>query len=258
MTRATRFARDDRGASNVIGHVLLFAVVTLSVTAVFVGAVSDVQDRRDAATFSTTTSDVTRLADAVEAVHTGSSPGAETSVSLGGAQLSPDDTLTVTVEVDSGSGTTVRSIRSTPVVVETSDDRRVLYAAGVVHQSVPGGSGVVERDAPVTVVKGQVVIELVNVTMRDTETVAGSEAVLSGDAERRVTTFTTGEGRTGVSETVTVTVAGPGADAWRDSLLSNGFILDESAVQTDTRTTVTRPVDSVAIRTVNVTVTTES
>jgi hypothetical protein len=254
MIRATHFARDDRGASNVIGHVLLFAVVTLSVTAVFVGAVSDVQDRRDAATFSTTTSDVTRFADAVEAVHTGSSPGAETSVSLGGAQLSPDDTLTVTVEVDSGSGTTARSIRSTPVVVETSDGRRVLYAAGVVHQSVPGGSGVVERDAPVTVVKGQVVIELVNVTMRDTETVAGSEAVLSGDAERRVTTFTTGEG----SETVTVTVAGPGADAWRDSLRSNGFIVDESAVQTDTRTTVTRPVDSVAIRTVNVTVTTES
>ncbi|WP_135805207.1 DUF7289 family protein [Halorussus marinus] len=242
----------SRGVSNVVGFVLVFAVVVVSIGALYGSGIGSLEGVRDAEQVNNAERAVAALAQNFEAVHRGRAPGRAGEVRLNGGTLSINETtgFRVTVAHD---GDVVTEDVGVGALVYRYDDTAIRYEAGAVFRQADGGSVLVRRPAfecsddraLVSTVSVRPTADTASVTSDGTVVVVGRRAEASTVFPRTATAQTDDE-----DTVVRFEVASSAnRDAWDRYLTDNGWVRSGDRYEcTTARAFVRRTVLSVAIR----------
>jgi len=139
-----RIAASDRGVSDVIGFVLIFALITSTVAIVYTFGFSGLQDARQEERISNAERVFDILADNIGDLQHRGAPSRATETKLSEASLGYDDETTVTVEVTNAPSTPRFSTNIDPVVYSPTGSRvQLVYENGAVLRERQGTGGVV-------------------------------------------------------------------------------------------------------------------
>lgn len=185
-------AADDRGVSDVVGYILVFSLITVTIGAVFAVGIAGVEDRREAERVANVERAFDVLDDNLRDVQRYDDPNRATEIRLAGGTLSVDEETRValanTSDPDEIDNRTLAEWTSKTVAYEEADTT-IAYEAGALVRG--DGDGSVMLSEP----------RFVGADGRTTVPVVG---LVRGDGEESVS----GEG------TVQITaVAGPNADS---------------------------------------------
>lgn len=218
----------DRGQSETLGFILVFALITTSTGVVYVAGFSTLEDARRAEQLDNMERAFELLDGNVRALADDDVPGRSTEVKLAGGDMRIGDPTNVTVRgtyVSNGSSAGDVSISSRPVVYRL-DATEVVYSSGAIVRS--------ERDSAVmlseprwVVDERRAVLSLLNVDAASSRTSIGGETtvqVLTTRESRSMSSFATGPGRVNL----TVTVESEYAGAWTAFFEDRGFQADDA------------------------------
>ena len=141
-TRST-VGSDDRAVSDVVGYVLIFSLITISVGVITVGGFSTLEDRQDAERINNAERAFDVLAANVEDVYRGGAPSRATEMQLSGGTLQYGDRVNITIEDGSSRSLTVSP---RPLIYEDAGTE-IVYITGAIIRS-DGGNSVMLRDPP--------------------------------------------------------------------------------------------------------------
>lgn len=171
---------DDRSVSEVLGYILIFALVISSVAFVSLfgtPALEGVQENEMA-------SNAERALDVAAAnfaaVYERNAPSRATEIDLGGSSMYYDDPVKINVTVDDESYIT--ELR--PVVLRVSDRTSLIYEGGAIFRVEEDG-GTVRQDPPMLLSEDRVQVPLVNTTTAANESVSGTTILLRGVSQDR-------------------------------------------------------------------------
>ena len=218
MRSARRTGRggSDRGVSETLGFVFVFAIVLFSVSVVYVGGMGVLTDVRDAERANNAERAFDVFADNVDDVVTGDAPSRSTEMKLSDSRLYVGDPVTLNVTGTSPTADPFTfEYEVVPIVYDGGDETRFVYAGGAAMRT--GGDGGVVLDRPPMVVNGSRVVLPIVQTRSRSGGIGGSTTVLvrARAADRALLV---GKQRTDYDLTVNVT--SPRASLWREMLLS--------------------------------------
>ena len=206
---------DRRAQSEVLGFILVFAVIVASTGIVYTVGFSSLEDARTAEQVDNMERAYDIFDDNVRDISRRGAPSRATEIDLGGGglRLGEEVNITVTATNTTNASDSVSINRTTRPLVYTLDGRSVVYTSGATIRENRDGS--VVTSSPEWVFGGQRVL-LGVVTTRagdDREAVGGQTSVLvrTRIQSRGPVTFTTGGGS---KANVTVEVESPRAAAW--------------------------------------------
>lgn len=136
----------SRGVSDVVGFVLVFAVVIASIGALYWSGVGSLEQARDVEQVNNAERAVVALAQNFEAVHSGRAPGRAGEVRLAGGSLGVNETTGFRIEVVHDGSVVSRNVGLGALVYEY-DDTAIRYEAGGVFREGDGGSVLVRPPA---------------------------------------------------------------------------------------------------------------
>ncbi|WP_449271519.1 DUF7289 family protein, partial [Haloparvum sedimenti] len=174
--------RDDRGVSDVVGYVLVFALITASIGTVFAAGLGGLDDRRQAEQVNNVERAFDVLHDNLRDIHRNDAPSRATELRLAGGTLSFADSVSVRAGVyENGSGwvdpanTTNATVR--PVRYQSGSTSYVVEG-GALFRVDRGGQTVVR---PPTTVRGTNRTTLVFLSTR-----AASQGAIGGQTTARI------------------------------------------------------------------------
>lgn len=219
----------DRGASEVLGFVFAFALVTATVASVYTIGIAGLQDaQRDEQVHNAERAfDV--LADNVADVYRDGAPSRATEISLAGATLSVGEPITVTVEMVNESNpleNATVSMSPRPIVYSGILDSTLVYVAGAVVRTDRDASLMVSEPGYV-VTDRTAVVPFVHTYRGDGATsLAGDSTILVVARQQNsklASELATGTDSGDPDVRVNVTVESPRASAWGRYFESQGF-----------------------------------
>ena len=219
----------DRGVSETLGFVLVFAIVVLSVGTVYALGMSELQNVRDAERVNNAERAFDVFADNVGDVVTGDAPSRATEIKLADARVYAGDPVTVNVSGTTARGEFAFEYELDPVVYDTGDGTRLVYAGGAVFRTEREG-GVVVADPPLILDESGVVVPVVQTRSRS-RSIGGSATILLRvrAADREVLL-----GRRDGGHEVTINVSSPRADLWRRTLSARPDVTCPTEANTET------------------------
>ena len=128
--------REGRAVSEVVGFVLVFALITSTVGVVYVVGFDGLEDARNAERLNNVERAFDVLADNVEDIHQEGAPSRATELKLADGQLALGPETHVNVSTD----TRVLTNQSIRPLVFSSDDTHIAYENGAVLRSQLGGA----------------------------------------------------------------------------------------------------------------------
>ncbi|GAB3416346.1 hypothetical protein GCM10027435_13540 [Haloparvum alkalitolerans] len=225
--------RDDRGVSDVVGYVLVFALITASIGTVFAAGLGGLDDRRQAEQVNNVERAFDVLHDNLRDIHRNDAPSRATELRLAGGTLSFADAVSVRVgeynETESGwvdpANTTNATIR--PVRYQSGATSYVVEG-GALFRVDRGGETVVR---PPTMVRGANRTALVFLSTR-----AASQGAIGGQttarivAERAYRSHVRTVNATEPDTHVRIEITSPRAAAWeRYFERTDGFTVEAAA-----------------------------
>lgn len=169
----------DRGVSDAIGFVLVFAIIVASVGLVYAVGFQGLQDARDAERLNNAERVFDVLADNMIDLARRGAPSRATEVKLADASLTIADETSITVEVDSDSNTYPGFAR--PIVFSAGRDSTITYENSAVVRT-DGDSAVMLRDPDFLFTDDRTVIRYVETEAPSRESVGGTTtALVRGD-----------------------------------------------------------------------------
>lgn len=209
---------DRRGASEVIGFILVFTLVMSSVALVSVVGVDTLSTARSAEQIENAERAFDVLADNVANVYGGEAPRRATEMDLATAQLHTVDNVTVNVTATGASTVTVeRAVR--PVLYRGQGETSLYYEAGAVIRTDRGGE-LVQRAPPLVVEDDRAVVQTVALQSQHGEGVGSSTVRVVATEENRTVAV---EDRSGTYDRVLLNVTSPRTDAWETILRDADF-----------------------------------
>jgi len=151
----------ERGQTETLGYVLIFALVLSTATVVSFSGVDAIQSKEETQRVQNTERAFEIFASNMDDIQQRGAPSRATEVSLDGASLGYGDTGTVNVSVIDGGTETNHTYEIRPLVYETNEDNRLVYEAGAIFYQDDDGNGVVVRDPPFLADDGRVNIPVV-------------------------------------------------------------------------------------------------
>jgi len=217
-TRST-VGSDDRAVSDVVGYVLVFSLITISVGVITVGGFSTLEDRQDAERINNAERGFDVFAANMEDVYRDGAPSRATEMRLSGGTLRYGEPVNITIE-DSNN----RNITASPrPLIYRDTGTEIVYVAGAIIRSDDGNS-VMLRDPPFrtnTAIGSFPLIITFRTTGSTTLSAEGTVQVIS--EARRVNTTTPAKFGDEMGS-YTITVESPRAAAWEQYLKSRpGF-----------------------------------
>jgi hypothetical protein len=213
-------AGTDRGVSDTLGFVFIFALVMSTVGLTFTFGYSGLQDTRDFERLNNAERAFDVMGDNFDDMVRRGAPSRATEVKVADAQLALADTTTVNVTVTNATGAT-QSVRYDiqPVVYEAGDGR-IVYSNGAVFREDPGGA-VVVRHSEFVLREERVLLPIVHTRgAGETASVGGTTTVLvratSPEGQRQ--SFGFDVARTEPQSAVMVNVTSPRPAAWEREL----------------------------------------
>mgnify|MGYP000728305063 CR=1 FL=1 len=139
------FADDARGVSNVVGYVLVFSLVTVTIGTVFAVGITGLEDRQEAERVANVERAFDVFDDNLRDVQRYGDPSRSTEIRLSGGTLSVPKTTSVELINDSG-GVVGGPLYSNRSLTYTNDDTTIAYESGAWFRS--DGGGAVMRSEP--------------------------------------------------------------------------------------------------------------
>lgn len=168
-------AGDDRGVSDVVGYILVFSLITITIGTVFAVGITGVEDRREAERVANVERAFDVLDDNLRDVQRYGDPNRATEIRLAGGTLSiAEETrfaLANTSDLDEVDNRTLADWRSRTVAYEDGDTT-IAYEAGALVR----GDG-----------EGSVMLSAPRFVAADNRTTVPIVALLPGDTDERVT-----------------------------------------------------------------------
>ncbi|GGJ00178.1 hypothetical protein GCM10008995_07520 [Halobellus salinus] len=218
-----RACGSDRGVSETVSFVLVFALVVASVGTVYAVGVSELEATRDAERVENAQRAFDVLADTLDDLLDGA-PSRGTEVKLAAATLRSADDAAVNITVTSADGAqayTAGEISVSPLVYDVQAGGQVRLSNGaVLRDSARGGASVV-RGPPVVVDDDRVLLTIIKQEHVGSDAVGGDRTVrIRMDANRPRRLY----GNESVThESVHVNTTTPYTDAWARHYESVGF-----------------------------------
>lgn len=237
--RIDRGMRADRGVSEVVGFILMFSVVLLSVIAVYTAGMSALLEISDHAEVNSATDAMEALAVSFQQIGRSDGVGRSNEIRLNGGQISVEEGSTFEVDIEVSDGPDPPPTNVTTGAIHIDIERnRVSYAGGAVFRVERGGSVMTHAPA-ITCDEEQAIVSLIvirangNVTAVDR---VGSVVVNSREVSSALL-YPGGVSGTyqpaGNATTVTIKIeSSPNADEWGKFLTSNGWTKSGSTTYT--------------------------
>lgn len=235
----------DRGVSEVLGFVLVFAIVTATIGIVFATGFTGLAAVQQAEQFENMERAFDVLDDNLADLHRRDAPSRATEIKLSGGSLTFEDRVTLTVSVENASDPNDNAsyrVNPNPVVYRDGGDEEVVYVLDATFRANDDGS-VMLSDPGFIFGSDRALIPLFGTYRQGTTSVGGDQTVLIVASTRSTShpiAFTTADGHDVV---LNLTVRTPRTGAWEGYLESEGFTItnhDEGVVVSGERTVSTR------------------
>lgn len=197
---------DDRAVSEVVGFVLVFSLVTMTIAIVFTAGFGGLQDAQRTEQVNNVERAFDVLDTNVEEIGHQGAPSRATEMRLSGGRLGFGEPTTVTVEVNDGTEAT--TIETRPLVY-ANGDTEIVYELGAIVRTDDGGSVMLTDPGHVLNDDRSAVPLLVTTKPSDGTSIGGHRTVLVRGSHQHTELLVP---RT--ADEVTITVESPRADAW--------------------------------------------
>lgn len=197
---------DDRGVSEVIGFVLVFSLITMTIAIVFTVGLGGLQDAQRTEQVNNVERAFDVLDTNVEEIHRQEAPSRATEMRLSGGRLGFGAPTTVTVDVDDGTEAT--TIETRPLVY-ANGDTEIVYELGGIVRTDGAGSVILVDPGYVLNDDRSVVPLLVTTKPSDQTAIGGHRTVLVHGSYQHAEILDPA-----TTDQVTVRVESPRADAW--------------------------------------------
>lgn len=166
----------ERAVSDVVGYILVFSVVSLSVAVVSLAGVSALEDARNSEQIANAERAFDVLADNLGDIHQEGAPSRSTEISLASARIRTDRTTTAQVRAYNGTGwINLTGMVTSDLLVWQSNEvssTEIAYAMGTVIRSQAQG-GVVLRGGPFRFDDDRTILPLVQTYTRSGQSFGG-------------------------------------------------------------------------------------
>lgn len=216
MTDRIRWPASRRGQANIIGFLLVFALVLSAVSLVSVTGLNTLADVREAERANNGVRAMGVLSDNLADVSRRGAPSRATEVALERSALSIGEQITITVSgSDAATGDTFTvEHRTAPLIYRVTDTTTLVHEAGAVFRLDRTGA-LVQRDPPVVIGSQRTGLTVLNYTGETGRTVAGSTVLVR--AVHRNTTVPIAN-TTGTWDSLTLEVESPRYEQWATAL----------------------------------------
>jgi hypothetical protein len=218
----------ERGQSEVLGYVLVFSVVVLTVALVTVSGQAALAEARDTQQTGNLEAGFEVLAANVDDVVRGGVPSRATELDLSGGRLSLGSPVAVTVRAEYASNGSLAfedAVATRPIVYRAESGAELVYANGAVIIEGKEGGVAMLREPRALFSPERAVVPIINTTLDRRQLRGRADSV---DRESRVLVRAERRERgvlnsTDSSVDLTVDIDSPRADAWREYLGAAGF-----------------------------------
>ncbi len=238
---AERAMTDDRGVSEVLGFIFIFAIIVGSVGILYVSGVGSLTGARNAEQSHNAQRAFSALATTFDDLQRGRAPARAGEIRLSGGSLSVENGTTLRVAINQTSPSAIELNRtlSHGSLVYSYDGKTVRYEAGGVFSRSDGGS-VTIRSPAFSCSPDRAFVSATSVDRGGGATAVskqGSVLVVGRTASTELVFPTNAKPQDGMRKTtVTVTVvSSPNEAAWRRYLEANGWEKTGSGYQCHTR-----------------------
>lgn len=203
---------DNRGQSELVGFVLVFGLVLLTISLVTATGFVGLQNAQDHERTNNAERAFTVLADNVEDVTRHGAPSRATEIQLADAKLSTEETESITISgerVSNASENFTYTYTVHPVVYDSGTGTEIAYSSGAVVRR-DAESAVMLREPNVVFTDDAVVVPIVRTYPEGSEAVGGSTTVRVRTRHADTELLRTKE----AEYNVTVEVTSTRADAW--------------------------------------------
>lgn len=222
--------RDERGASEVLGYVVVFALVITAIGFIVVAGIGSLENVRDAEQASNAERAFDVVADNMAAIYERNSPSRATEIDLANSELFYGNNISIAISVDDGT-TTTYEYEIQPVELRITDDTSLVYEGGAVFRDQEDG-GVILREPPLLFTESRVHIPIIQTTTTDFRSVGGATVLLRGQAENRSVLVSDVDD---TYDEVTIEVVSPRYELWQRYFADNSAL---SCSVTDSTNTV--------------------
>lgn len=212
----SRSANADRAATETLGFVFAFVLVTATVGVVYAAGVGGLHDAQQFEQVNNAQRGFDVFAENVEDVRREGAPSRATELRLGGATLGYGDPVTVRVQANDSDTAANETfvMHPDPVVYSGVEDSEVVYVGGAVFRT-DGDRSVMVRDPGYLFGPRRTAVPfLVTYPRGGSDGVSGDSTVLIV-AHRQSTGFDRFRASPGADVEMNVTVESPRAEAWR-------------------------------------------
>lgn len=206
----------DRGQSEVLGFVLVFATIVIAVALVTATGFGGLEQARQSAQVENAVVAFEVLADNVDDLVEAGAPSRSVEIKLSDAQLELAEPISVRVTVTSVADpnrTSTYHLEPRPIVYDSRSGSTVVYAAGAVLRSDPGGS-VMRRAPDFVLTHERTRLAIIETRSASSPSVGGTRRV-HVRAVRSVSPLLVAETS---PQNVTIELTSPRADAWERTL----------------------------------------
>lgn len=208
-----------RAVSELVGFVLIFAVVLLTIALVGMTDVTGLDNAREYHTTTNAEQAFTMLSLAIDDVTSEGVPSRETELRLSEATLAGNgqaDEFAITVE--NGTAAMTHVVETTPIVYETDAGTTITYSNGLLVREEANSVGEATIfDQPDFVIDEEtVIVPLIETSINGDERVGGTTAVGVHTASEQREVLVRDEDSDGI--TVTIAVRSERVDVWQDYL----------------------------------------
>jgi hypothetical protein len=177
------FDGDDRGASDVLGYIVVFALIITAIGFIVVSGVQSLENVRDAEQASNAERAFDVVADNMAAIYERNSPSRATEIDLAESELFYGNNVSIEVTVDDGTPTTFE-FELKPVELRITNDTSLVYEGGAVFRE-EGDGGIVLREPPLLFTESRVHTPIVQTFTSNFRSAGRTTVLLRGQSTNR-------------------------------------------------------------------------
>ncbi|MXR52214.1 hypothetical protein GRX03_11450 [Halovenus sp. WSH3] len=199
----------ERAVSEIIGYVVVFSLVLLSISVVSFTGLGILEESRDNEQAANAERAFDVVADNMASVYEQNSPSRATEIDLGESELFYADPIRIRVTVDDGVVPRTHEYTARPVELQISDQTSLVYEGGAVFRQQANG-GLMIRDPPFLLSEQRVHFPIIHTVSDGSESSSGTTVLLRGKSTRREVLADTQR----EYEEVTIEITSPRYEIW--------------------------------------------
>lgn len=166
----------DRGQTEILGFIMVFAIIVSTIGLVYAGGFTGLTDMRDVERVNNAQRAFEVLADNIEDITFRNAPSRATEIKLAAAQLTVADPIEIEVNVTGAKGFS-STYDSLPIVFDADTGTKIVFSQGAVIRQ-QGDDGIVVHESTLQINDSRTVIPIIQTRLDGDGVVSGSTSVL--------------------------------------------------------------------------------